>query len=112
MFPQFSRSDVVSFAVAAAVCIAFLIWSGHLIRRAHREIGLPEPAAGSSPLSTEVSGPGIITTDVLHVTSISLGKVRLAVVNGQRVAEGDSLEVKTSAGTAMLRGPLPAKKSP
>jgi hypothetical protein len=34
--------------------------------------------------------------------SISLGKVRLAVVNGEQLKEGDSLKVKTPGGDAIV----------
>ena len=100
--PNFFTVGRVSLAVAAAVCIVFLIWSGDLIRRAHRAIGVPERAV-PSPASVEVAGPAAISADMLHVTSISLGKDRLAVVNDQRLAEGDSLQLKISTGPAWLR---------
>lgn len=35
---------------------------------------------------------------MLRVSSISLGLVRFAIVNGGRVGEGDSLELKTDSG--------------
>jgi hypothetical protein len=44
-----------------------------------------------------------VTADTLHVTAISLGNVHLAVANDQRLAEGDSLDLKMPAGTVTLR---------
>ena len=40
---------------------------------------------------------------MLHVTSIALGEVRLAVVNSKPMSEGDSLYLKTRAGVVTLR---------
>jgi FKBP-type peptidyl-prolyl cis-trans isomerase 2 len=40
---------------------------------------------------------------MLHVTSIALGHLHLAVVNGKQLAEGDSLLVATPAGVATMR---------
>jgi len=40
---------------------------------------------------------------MLHVTSIALGEVRLAVVNSKPMSEGDSLNLKTPAGVVTLR---------
>jgi hypothetical protein len=43
------------------------------------------------PVAEQASVP--ITPDMFRVTSIALGDVALAIVNGRRVAEGDSLQV-------------------
>jgi hypothetical protein len=43
-----------------------------------------------------------VTADMLHVTSIALGKVPLTVVNGQRLGAGESLTLKTPQGVAIL----------
>jgi hypothetical protein len=39
---------------------------------------------------------------MLHVTSIALGEVHLAVVNSKPTSEGDSLYLKTPAGVVTL----------
>ena len=39
---------------------------------------------------------------MLHISSISLGKVRLAVINGQELKEGDSLKLKTPGGETIV----------
>jgi hypothetical protein len=44
-----------------------------------------------------------ISPDVLHVTSIAMGKPRLTIVNGKRLAEEDWLVVKTPSGEASVR---------
>jgi hypothetical protein len=49
--------------------------------------------------------PGSIPlqADMLHVTAIALGNPRFAIVNGKRVAEGESFVVTTSAGSTGVR---------
>jgi len=68
------------------------------------EAALPSVAASIAPAvekaATETLLP--ITADMLHVTSIALGKVPLTVVNGQRLGAGDSLTLKTPQGVAIL----------
>jgi multidrug efflux pump subunit AcrA (membrane-fusion protein) len=51
----------------------------------------------SSPQTVATPAPIIvqISLDLLHVTAISLGHPRLAVINGQQVAEGDRIAVHT-----------------
>jgi hypothetical protein len=44
-----------------------------------------------------------ITAEKLHVSSIALGEIPLAVVNGARLAEGDSISLKTPSGMVTLR---------
>lgn len=40
--------------------------------------------------------------DLLHVTAISLGHPRLAIINGQQVAEGDRVTVYTPTASLAL----------
>src|SRR5437660_8085221 len=59
-----------TFAIGAVVAIGFLFWSGHFIRRARQEVGLPEPV--NSPAVEQTPSSVAISLDALHVTSISL----------------------------------------
>lgn len=93
----------ISLIIGIGLSIALFVWaSGYVIRWAHGEIGLPEPATVASTESAAGTPALIVTADMLHVTSIALGKVRLAVVNGEELNEGDSLKVKTPAGDTMV----------
>ena len=77
-------------------------YSGHLVISFERDIvrlEFPEPA----PITVAESPTLPLTADVLHVSAIALGKIRLAMVNGEALREGDSLRVKTPAGEAVLR---------
>jgi len=99
----FLTAGRITFVVIVLLFIAFVIWSGYLIRQLHREASFTETLT-SSAVATESPTPEVwIGADNLHITSIALGDSPLAVVNGQRVAKGDLLEVKTPAGTASLR---------
>jgi len=94
----------IGFVVAIALFFAFVIGSGYLIRQLHREAGIAEETHPPSPTATEApTQEAWVSLDMIHVTSIALGNVPLAIVNGQRVSEGDLLEVKTPAGPATLR---------
>ena len=54
-----------------------------------------KPALSDTSVTPPVAGEAFvrITPDMFRVTSIALGDVPLAIVNGRRVAEGDSLQV-------------------
>ena len=89
----------ISLIVGVGLSIALFVWtSGYVIRWAHLEIGSPEPATVTSAESPAPSPALSVTADMLHISSIALGKVRLAVVNGEQLKEGDSLAVITPAG--------------
>jgi hypothetical protein len=58
-----------------------------------------KPALSGTPPVTPASSPAAgeafvrVTPDMFRVTSIALGDAPLAILNGKRVAEGDSLQV-------------------
>jgi hypothetical protein len=66
-------------------------------------IPIPAASAGATAVTEAPIAPGSVTAEMLHVTSIALGDLHLAVVNGKRLAEGESLLVATPAGVATLR---------
>ena len=49
------------------------------------------------------AGGATLRADLFHVTAISLGSTRLAIVNGKKVTEGDTVVVSTSSGAATVR---------
>jgi hypothetical protein len=66
-----------------------------------------------------------ISSDMVHVTAISLGQTRLAIINGKQLAEGNELvtpaarlrivkisdgQVQLSSGTQVLTAPLETSK--
>jgi hypothetical protein len=66
-------------------------------------IPIPVASTGTIGVAAAPMAPGSVTAEMLHVTSIALGEPHLAVVNGKRLAEGESLLVATPAGVATLR---------
>jgi len=72
--------------------------SGYVIRELHRQVGIACEVTGLPAPIPVVK----ITTEMLHVTSIALGHVPVAVINGAVATEGDSLTMQTPDGSATL----------
>jgi hypothetical protein len=97
-----SISNVSVFA-AVALCTATVVGgSGYLIRELHRQVGVASSAVGLPNPIPEPSPSVEITAEMLHVSSIALGRLPLALVNGRPITEGGSLEVQTTSGNATL----------
>jgi hypothetical protein len=93
----------ISVVAGIALCTATLVGgSGYLIRELHRQVGVASSLVGVPNPIPEPSPSIEITAEMLHVTSISLGRVPLAVVNGTAITEGESLQVQAANGTATL----------
>jgi hypothetical protein len=56
----------------------------------------PEIVATPAPIMVQ------ITLDLIHVTAISLGHPRLAVINGQQVAESDRITLHTPSASVTV----------
>jgi len=94
----------ISLFAGIALCTATVVGgSGYLIRELHRQAGVATSLAGLPNPIPEPSPSIEITAEMLHVTSISLGRVPLAVVNGTPITEGELLELQTASGNATLR---------
>lgn len=98
-----SISHVSLFAGAALFTTAVVGGSGYLIRELHRQVGVACSTVGLPGPAIEPSPSIVLTEETLHVSSIALGHVPVAVVNGAIATEGDSLEVKTPSGIVTLR---------
>jgi hypothetical protein len=88
--------------VSALVAVGFV----YLLQRDQRRRPSTLMDAENVPaMATPTATPPLFPVDpeALRVTSIALGDVHLAVVNGQRLAEGDPLVLTTPAGVALLR---------
>jgi hypothetical protein len=94
-----SSLDISLLAGVALFAVSLLGGSGYVIHRLHQELGV----AGKLLPLPDPSPSVTVTTDMLRVTSIALGRPRLAVVNGVELTEGQPLEVKAGDGTAILR---------
>ncbi len=63
-----------------------------------KRLSTPPPLPGNVPLKTGLP----ITAEMLHVTSIALGDIHLAIVNGRRLAEDDWIEVRVGDDTGAV----------
>ena len=97
-------SGQVSFFAGITLLTAFVVGgSGYLIRELHRQAGVAWSAAGLPASFAPAAPPPIVTSDMLHVSSIALGRAPVAVVNGRIIGEGDSVTLETPEGNAILR---------
>jgi hypothetical protein len=88
----------ISFLAGMALFTAAVVGgSGYVIRELHRQVGIVREVAGL-PAPTPP-----ITAEMLHVSSIALGHVPLAVINGAMAVEGDSMQMETPNGNVTLR---------
>jgi len=94
----------VSLFAGFAIFTAMLVGgSGYAIRELHRQVAVASSLSGLAIPVVEPSPNIVITAEMLHVSSIALGRIPLAVVNGIPITEGGSLEVQTAGGNATLR---------
>ena len=93
----------VSFFAGITLFTAFVVGgSGYLIRELHRQAGVAWSAAGlPAALAPAVAQP-VVTGDMLHVSSIALGRAPVAVVNGRIVSEGESVQLQLPEGNPVL----------
>jgi hypothetical protein len=97
-------------ANAVGIVLALIILGGgvaYWIER-HRYpvvVTIALPDSRESPDSASDTFPPLvpIRPDMLQVTSIVLGKPRLAIVNGEPLGEGEWFRVKTPLGSANVR---------
>ena len=75
--------------------------SGYLIRELHRQAGLAKTVVGLAPADPTPVVP--ISSDMLNVSSISLGSIPVAVVNSVAITQGELLHVHTPTGNFTLR---------
>lgn len=103
---KWSVGKLVAIILGVGVLMALAIVAvGYIYRHEspHPERPLSVLKTIREHLPTPPAAPLTITPDLLHVSSISLGSVRVAIVNGKRLEEGKWLEVRTSDGVAALR---------
>jgi hypothetical protein len=90
----------ISFLAGMALFTAAVVGgSGYLIRELRRQVDIVRDVTGLPAPVPVVK----ITTEMLHVTSIALGHVPVAVINGAMATEGDSLTIETPDGSITLR---------
>ena len=90
----------ISWVAGAALFTAAVVGgSGYVIRELNRQIGVACEVVGLPAPAPSIT----ITPEMLDISSIALGSVPVAVINGAPITEGTTLMVQTSEGTALLR---------
>ena len=94
---------------AVALSVAGVLYERHLAARHREEFArklmlVAARSVSASPNIITTPAPIVvrITLDLLHVTAISLGHPRLAVINGEQVTEGDRITVHTPAASVTV----------
>jgi len=99
-FVSFSH---IAFMAGLALFTATVVGgSGYLIRELHRQAGLASAIVGLRAPAIDPSLLVPISSDMLKVTSIALGRTPVAIVNGVAVTQGGLVQVHTTNGTADL----------
>lgn len=105
LFSGNGRAIFVGIVVGAAIIsILGVTYTRHQSHKRQREAGA-RAAAITIPSRAESPAPPAILTSQIHVSAISLGEPRLAIVNGKQVTEGESITISIPGQltTARLR---------
>ena len=100
----FTSIGQVNFIAGVTLFTAFVVGgSGYLIRELHRQAGAAWSASGLPESVKPAIAMPVVTEDMLHISSIALGKNPVAIVNGAFVSEGASVQLSTTDGNVQLR---------
>lgn len=90
---------------AAILSILGITYTRHQSRKTQNEPGARAPAVTTSNTSpAESASPrATILASQIHVSAISLGEPRLAIVNGKQVTEGESITISSPSQSAPVR---------
>src|SRR2546430_13631840 len=87
-----SIGQISLFAGCALFTATVVGGSGYLIRELHRQVSVACSVAGlDAPIAPNPLP--LVTSDMLHVSSIALGRAPIAVVNGALASEGDAVRL-------------------
>lgn len=96
LFSGNGRAIFVGIIVGAAILsILGIFYTRHQSEKRQREAAASAPAIPTSNSSSAESAgpPAPVLASQIHVTAISLGEPRLAIVNGKQVTEGESITI-------------------
>jgi hypothetical protein len=91
---------LVSAMAIGAVAAGAIYWLRYEESVTQRPLSVLKTIRQAMP--TPPRSPLTVSSDLLHVSAIALGDVRLAIVNDKQLTEGDWLEVRTPDGVAAL----------
>lgn len=75
--------------------------SGYLVAELHRQAHVAKAIVGLAPIDPATVVP--VSSDMLKITSIALGRSPIAIVNSVAVSEGGIVKIQTSKGTANVQ---------
>ncbi len=104
--PSVIKSGRFSFVASILlIAIAFSLGLSYLLEKRwpQSSVNLPSdsPVSGQAPGQTAPRGS--FHADMLHVTAVFPGPTRSAMVNGRRVAEGDSFMIPLPSGPVAVQ---------
>lgn len=109
LFSGNGRAIFLGIVLGAAILTTIsIVYSRHVAARRYEEVRRKLVTVSthrvSPPQSEATPAPIVvrISADLLHVTAISLGHPRMAIINGHQVTEGDQLTVHTPAASVAI----------
>ena len=81
-------------AGAILICTVGLVYSRHQAARRHAEEERRLRAVSTQAISTPVPVVVRISADLIHISAISLGQPRLAIINGRQRCEGEQITIR------------------
>jgi hypothetical protein len=100
----FTGIGQINFVAGVTLFTAFVVGgSGYLIRELHRQAGVAWSATGLPQSAAPAIAQPVVTEEMLHVSSIALGRAPVAVVNGAIVSEGTTLQLQLPEGNVSVR---------
>ena len=81
-------------AGAILICTVGFVYSRHQAARRHAEEERRLYALSIQPISTPAPLLVRISADLIHISAISLGQPRLAIINGRQRCEGEQITIR------------------
>jgi uncharacterized protein HemX len=87
---------------AVLICTVGIVYKRQQAAREHAKAERRMVAVSTKSISRPEPIVIQISADLIHVTAISLGHPRLAIINGRNVAEGDDVTIHTPAANVAV----------
>jgi hypothetical protein len=87
---------------AALICVVSLLYARHQAARRHAEEERRSLAVSTHSISLPQPMIIRISADLMHITAISLGHTRLAIINGQQITEGEQITIDAPAASVAV----------
>jgi len=87
---------------AALLCTVGILYARYQAARRHAEEERRLLAVSTHSISAPQPIVIQISADLIHVTAISLGRPRLAIINGQQFGEGEQITIPTPSANVIV----------